>query len=118
MLIYNFPGSRAGQELVSFSPKKSLQAFQNAMQFSLRTVLPNSDYLRDKNGDIINYAGPNSYSGILLKVIGQVNLWCWPVGSSELWSVINNNDLPAEARAAAAPCSNQDNPAGFWMPLI
>jgi len=82
--------------------------------FSLRTVLPNGDYLRDENGDVINYAGPNSDSGILLKGAGQANLWCWSVGSGELWSVRNNKDLPAEVRAGAVPASNQDNPVGFW----
>jgi hypothetical protein len=82
--------------------------------FSLRTVLPNGDYLRDENGDVINYPGPNSDSGILLKGEGQVNLWCWSVGSGELWSVRNNKDLPAEVRAGAVPSSNQDNPVGFW----
>ncbi|MEA3461228.1 MAG: hypothetical protein U9R49_05050 [Bacteroidota bacterium] len=29
---------------------------------------------------------PNSDSGILLKGVGQANLWCWSVGSGELWS--------------------------------
>jgi len=82
--------------------------------FSLRTVLPDGDYLRDENGDVINYPGPNSDSGILLKGLGQVNLWCWSVGSGELWSVRNNKDLPAEVRAGTVPSSNQDNPVGFW----
>lgn len=82
--------------------------------FPLPTILPNGDYLRDKNGKIIEPLGPNSDSGILLKGVGQTNLWCWSVGSGELWSVRNNQDLPAEVRAAAVPGSNQDNPVGMW----
>jgi hypothetical protein len=45
--------------------------------FRLPTILPNGDYLRDENGDVIEPLGPNSDSGILLKGAGQTNLWCW-----------------------------------------
>ncbi|NOR76529.1 MAG: DUF1080 domain-containing protein [Draconibacterium sp.] len=82
--------------------------------FKLPTILPSGDYLRDEEGKIIEPLGPNSDSGILLKGVGQTNLWCWSVGSGELWSIRNNKELPAEARAAAVPSSNQDNPVGFW----
>ena len=82
--------------------------------FKLPTILPNGEYLRDADGKVIEPLGPNSDSGILLKGAGQTNLWCWSVGSGELWSVRNNKDLPAEVRAAAVPSSNQDNPVGFW----
>jgi hypothetical protein len=57
---------------------------------------------------------PNSDSGILLKGVGQTNLWCWPVGSGELWSVRNNKSLPPEVRAAAVPLENADQPVGEW----
>lgn len=82
--------------------------------FPLPTILPSGDYLRDKNGKIIEPLGPNSDSGILLKGVGQTNLWCWSVGSGELWSVRNNKSLPAEQRAAAVPSENADNPVGQW----
>ncbi len=82
--------------------------------FKLPTILPSGDYLHDEEGKIIEPLGPNSDSGILLKGVGQTNLWCWSVGSGELWSIRNNKELPAEARAAAVPSSNQDNPVGFW----
>ena len=82
--------------------------------FPLPTIMPNGDYLRDKNGKIIKPLGPNSDSGILLKGAGQVNLWCWSVGSGELWSVRNNKSLPPEVRAAAVPKENADQPVGQW----
>jgi hypothetical protein len=82
--------------------------------FKLPTILPSGEYLRDEDGNIIEPLGPNSDSGILLKGVGQTNLWCWSVGSGELWSVRNDKNLPAEVRAAAVPSSNQDNPIGFW----
>jgi len=82
--------------------------------FPLPTILPNGDYLLDKNGKIIEPLGPNSDSGILLKNSGQANLWCWSVGSGELWSVRNDQKLPAEVRAAAVPKENADKPVGQW----
>jgi len=85
--------------------------------FALPTILPNGEYLKDADGKVIKPLGPNSDSGILLKGVGQTNLWCWSVGSGELWSVRNNKELSAELRAAAVPNSNQDNPVGFWYAL-
>lgn len=82
--------------------------------FPLPTILPNGEYWRDENGKIIEPPGPNSDSGILLKNAGQANLWCWSVGSGELWSVRNDQSLPAEVRAAAVPRENADRPVGQW----
>jgi hypothetical protein len=82
--------------------------------FPLPTILPNGEYLHDENGDIIEPLGPNSDSGILLKGVGQTNLWCWSVGSGELWSVRNDRSLPAEVRAGAVPSENADKPVGQW----
>ncbi len=82
--------------------------------FPLPTILPNGEYLRDEDGDVIEPLGPNSDSGILLKNVGQTNLWCWSVGSGELWSVRNDQSLPPEVRAAAVPSANMDQPVGKW----
>lgn len=82
--------------------------------FPLPTILPSGDYLKDENGKIIEPLGPNSDSGILLKGAGQANLWCWSVGSGELWTVRNNTDLSPEQRAAAVPSENADAPVGQW----
>ena len=61
--------------------------------FPLPTILSNGDYLRDDKGKIIEPLAPNSDSGVLLKGAGQVNMWCWSVGSGELWSVRTNLSL-------------------------
>ena len=82
--------------------------------FPLPTILPDGSYVRNDDGSIFEPLGPNSDSGILLKGVGQANLWCWSVGSGELWSVRNNKDLPAEVRAAAVPSENADSPVGQW----
>ena len=82
--------------------------------FPLPTILPDGSYLRDADGKIVEPLGPNSDSGILLKGVGQSNLWCWSVGSGELWGVRNNKDLAPEARAAAVPMENADQAVGKW----
>lgn len=82
--------------------------------FPLPTIMPNGQYLKDAEGKTIQPLGPNSDSGILLKGVGQANLWCWSVGSGELWSVRNNKQLPQEVRAAAVPLVNADRPVGQW----
>ncbi len=82
--------------------------------FPLPTILPDGSYLRDAEGKIVEPLAPNSDSGILLKGAGQTNLWCWSVGSGELWSIRNNQELAPEVRAAAVPLENMDKPVGQW----
>lgn len=82
--------------------------------FTRSTILPNGEYLKDQEGNVIQTKVKNSDSGILLKGVGQTNLWCWPVGSGELWSVRNNKDYSAEIRAGATPSENADKPVGQW----
>ena len=82
--------------------------------FPVPYILPNGEYVRSEDGSIYEPLMPNSDSGILLKGVGQTNLWCWPVGSGELWSIRNNESLPAEVRAAAVPIANADQPVGQW----
>ena len=82
--------------------------------FRMPTILPDGSYVLDSNGKVHEPLGHNSDSGILLKGDGQTNLWCWSVGSGELWSVRNNQDLPPEVRAAAVPSENADKPVGEW----
>lgn len=82
--------------------------------FNVPVILPDGSYATDAEGNTYYKRMPNSDSGILLKGVGQTNLWCWPVGSGELWSVRNNQSLPAEVRAKAVPSENADKPVGQW----
>jgi len=84
------------------------------LPYPVPTILPNGDVLRDNDGKAINQMLRNADSGIMLKGVGQTNLWCWPVGSGELWSVRNNKELPVEIRAGAVPIENADKPMGHW----
>jgi hypothetical protein len=82
--------------------------------YPMRIIMPNGEYMRNENNEVIELPGPNSDSGVLLKGVGQSNLWCWSVGSGELWEVRNNKNFSPEIRAAAVPLENADKPVGQW----
>jgi hypothetical protein len=84
--------------------------------YPMPTILPDGSLKTDAEGKVITELCPNADSGILLRGSGrgQVNIWCWPVGSGEIWSVRNDKNLSAEQRAAAVPKVRADNPVGEW----
>src|SRR5687768_11538912 len=77
-------------------------------------VLPDGSEKLDENGKPIVIEFPDADSGILLRGGPQINIWCWPVGSGELWSVRRNKSLPPELRAAATPKLHADRHIGHW----
>jgi len=79
-----------------------------------RIILPDGSYKLDEHGKVINFSMPDSDSGILLRGGPQVNIWCWPVGSGELWQVRLNKKNPPEVRAAAVPKTHADHNIGEW----
>jgi hypothetical protein len=82
--------------------------------YPMPTILPDGSYQTDAQGQVIKTPTPNADSGILLRGGSQTNLWCWPVGSGELWSVRNDKSLSAADRAAAVPRVRADSPVGQW----
>jgi len=83
-------------------------------QYKGRIILPDGSEKLDENGKPIMIEFPDADSGILLRGGPQVNIWCWPVGSGELWSVRRDLKLPAEVRAAATPKLHADRNIGEW----
>jgi hypothetical protein len=77
-------------------------------------VLPDGSEKLDETGKPIVVEFPDADSGILLRGGPQVNLWCWPAGSGELWSIRRNKSLPPETRAAATPKLHADKNIGEW----
>jgi hypothetical protein len=59
---------------------------------------------------------PDSDSGILLRGSGryQINIWCWPIGSGEMYGIRRDNSMPAEVRAGVTPRTQADKPVGEW----
>jgi hypothetical protein len=84
-------------------------------EYDMPTILPDGTYRTDAEGNVITTPTPNADSGIYLRgPTHQANIWCWPVGSGELWSVRTNEELPTELRAAAVPKKKMDYPVGQW----
>lgn len=71
---------------------------QHSNMYPVPTILPNGDYARDTAGNIIYTMMPNADSGILMRGKDQVQVWCWPIGSGEIWGTRLNMNLPAEER--------------------
>ena len=44
----------------------------------------------------------------------QVNMWCWPVGSGEVYGYRMDKKMPAEVRAGVTPKKNADKKPGQW----
>jgi len=78
-------------------------------------VLPDGTYKRDKDGKKIVNRQPGADSGIYLRGISkaQINIWCWPIGSGEVYGY-RNGQKNAKIRAAVTPKTKADNPVGDW----
>ena len=59
---------------------------------------------------------PDSDSGIFLRgsAKGQVNIWCWPIGSGEVYGYRTDRSMSPEVRAGVTPRTQADNPVGEW----
>ncbi len=79
-------------------------------------ILPDGTHARDIHGKEMQLALPDSDSGILLRGTGksQVNIWCWPIGSGEVYGYRMDRNQPPEVRAAVTPHTQADNPVGHW----
>jgi hypothetical protein len=79
-------------------------------------VLPDGTHARDVTGKEITMALPDSDSGIYLRGSGrnQINIWCWPIGSGEMYGWRLDKNQPAEVRAGVTPRHQADRPVGQW----
>ncbi len=79
-------------------------------------ILPDGTHARDIHGKEMKLALPDADSGVFLRGDGffQVNIWCWPVGSGEMYSVRMDRKTPPDVRAAVTPRTRADKPVGEW----
>jgi hypothetical protein len=79
-------------------------------------ILPDGTHARDIHGKELRLALPDSDSGVFLRGEGQyqVNIWCWPIGSGEMYGVRTNPRTSPELRAAVTPRTQADKPVGEW----
>lgn len=79
-------------------------------------ILPDGTHARDTTGKPLQLALPDSDSGIFLRGSAkyQINIWCWPIGSGEMYGVRTDGKTSPELRAAVTPRTQADNPVGEW----
>ena len=80
-------------------------------------ILPDGSSAKDNNGNTQNVVVLDAGdSGIYLRGSSayQANIWNWPVGSGEMYTLRVSSDYPPEIRRAATPIQNADNPVGEW----
>lgn len=79
-------------------------------------VLPDGTTVKGPDGKNLTHPIKNADSGIYLRGTSkaQLNIWCWPIGSGEVYGYRNDEKQPAEVRAGVTPKLNPDNPVGHW----
>jgi len=79
-------------------------------------IKPDGTHKLNEKGEEIRISVPDSDSGILLRGQGksQVNIWCWPVGSGEVYGYRMDKNMPPAVRAGVTPTKLADNNIGEW----
>ena len=79
-------------------------------------VLPDGSHKLDVNGNTITMKLKDSDSGIYLRGSSksQVNIWCWPIGSGEVYGYRMDRSMSPEVRKGVTPRINADKNIGEW----
>lgn len=84
--------------------------------YPMPEVLPDGTHKLGPDGKEIKTPRPNADSGIYLRGASkaQINIWCWPIGSGEVYGYRMDKKMPPEVRAGVTPRVRADNPVGQW----
>ena len=79
-------------------------------------IKPDGTHKKGADGRDIRISVPDSDSGILLRGTGraQVNIWCWPIGSGEVYGYRMDKSMPDHVRIGVTPRINADRDIGQW----
>ncbi len=82
----------------------------------LPVILPSGEYVMENGQQKKQRVQECGDSGIYLRGRdkSQVNIWCWPIGSGEVYGYRTDGSQSAEVRAGVTPKSNADAPLGEW----
>lgn len=83
-------------------------------------ILPDGTHARDSKGKELKLSLPDSDSGIFIRGSArhQINIWCWPIGSGEMYGVRMDRQTPPGVRAAVTPRTQADKPVGEWNQFV
>jgi hypothetical protein len=79
-------------------------------------IYPDGSHKKGPDGKVVRMAVPDSDSGIYLRgqSKAQVNIWCWPIGSGEVYGYRTDEQMPADVRAGVTPKTLADLHVGEW----
>lgn len=88
--------------------------------FSIPVVLPDGTHKKGEDGKEIRIEIPNADSGVFVRGSSrsQINIWCWPIGSGEVYGYRMDKKMPAKVRAGVTPKVKADKPVGEWNTFI
>lgn len=84
--------------------------------YAMPDVQPDGTLRLGADGKPVLTSRPNADSGVYLRgeKKAQINIWCWPIGSGEMYGYRNDAKMPAEVRRATTPKVRADKPVGEW----
>jgi len=84
--------------------------------YPVPTVLPDGTHQKGADGKDVITPTPNADSGIYLRGTSkaQLNIWCWPIGSGEVYGYRMDAKQPPTVRAGVTPKLRADKPVGEW----
>ena len=108
------------KEYANFTLKIDWRIKRTTGLYPMPIVLPDGSEKLDENGKVIKIPRPNADSGIYLRGQGksQLNIWCWPIGSGEVYGYRRDKRMPPEVRAGVTPKVCADNPVGEWNTFV
>ncbi len=104
------------KEYGDFTLKIDWRLKQTTGLYDMPVVLPDGTHKLDDQGKEIKIPTPNADSGLYLRGVSkaQINIWCWPVGSGEVYGYRMDKTMPPEVRAGVTPKVKADKPVGEW----
>lgn len=104
------------KEFKDFTLRIDWRIKQTTGLYPVPTVLPDGSYQKGSDGKDIITPTPNADSGIFLRGSpkSQVNIFCWPIGSGEIYGYRMDKTMPSEVRAGVTPRMKADKPVGEW----
>jgi hypothetical protein len=90
-------------------------------EHDLPVILANGEQDQTDDGKPMTRKTPEAGdSGIYLRgnSKSQVNIWCWPIGSGEVYGYRTDKAMTADVRAGVTPRVNADKPIGEWNRFV
>lgn len=108
------------KEYGDFTLKMDWRIKETTGLYAMPVVLPDGSHKKDGDGKDIKISRPNADSGVYVRGSSksQINIWCWPVGSGEVYGYRMDKKMSPEVRAGVTPKVRADKPVGEWNSFV